>query len=105
MKLGNLSNKPAFTIVELLVVIVVIGILAAITIVSYTGISQKAVASSLQSDLTQASKQLEMFYIDNSVYPNVINDCPTPTSTNLCLKPSGSNQFTDYSPNNTTNPP
>jgi len=101
----KISSHSAFTIVELLVVIVVIGILAAITIVAYTGISQKAVASSLQSDLNQASKQLEMFYIDNSVYPNAINDCPTPTSTNLCLKPSGSNQFTDYSPNNTTNPP
>lgn len=39
--------KKGFTIVELLVVIVVIAILAAITIVSFTGISQKAVAASL----------------------------------------------------------
>ncbi|MFZ2125427.1 MAG: prepilin-type N-terminal cleavage/methylation domain-containing protein, partial [Candidatus Saccharimonadales bacterium] len=48
------STKPGFTIVELLVVIVVIGILAAITIVSYAGISQRAVAVSLQSDLASA---------------------------------------------------
>jgi len=33
-------NSSGFTIVELLVVIVIIGILAAITIVSYTGISK-----------------------------------------------------------------
>ena len=41
----------AFTIVELLVVIVVIGILASITIVSYRGITTKAAEASLQSDL------------------------------------------------------
>ncbi|MFZ2125552.1 MAG: prepilin-type N-terminal cleavage/methylation domain-containing protein, partial [Candidatus Saccharimonadales bacterium] len=48
------STNRGFTIVELLVVIVVIGILAAITIVSYAGISQRAVAVSLQSDLASA---------------------------------------------------
>ncbi|NCQ53867.1 hypothetical protein COV88_01755 [Candidatus Saccharibacteria bacterium CG11_big_fil_rev_8_21_14_0_20_41_19] len=39
------STKLGFTIVELLVVIVVIGILATITIVAYVGISQKAIAA------------------------------------------------------------
>ncbi len=62
-------SKPAFTIVELLVVIVVIGILAAITVVSYTGISQKAIVSSLQTDLTNASKLLKMDQVINSAYP------------------------------------
>ena len=54
---------PGFTIVELLVVIVVIGVLATITIVSYTGITQRAIISSLQSDLTNNSNQLKMFQI------------------------------------------
>ena len=54
------AYKRGFTIVELLVVIVVIGILAAITIVSYTGISGRAINSSVKSDISQAYKQLEI---------------------------------------------
>lgn len=53
------QNKNGFTIVELLIVIVVIGILATIAIVSYNGISKKAILSSLQSDLRNGSKILQ----------------------------------------------
>ncbi|HZJ34650.1 MAG TPA: prepilin-type N-terminal cleavage/methylation domain-containing protein, partial [Candidatus Angelobacter sp.] len=74
--------QSGFTIVELLVVIVVIGILAAITIVSYTGISQRAIAVSLQSDLTNASKQLKLFQVENSAYPTTISCAIPDSSTN-----------------------
>ena len=43
-------RKAGFTIVELLIVIVIIGILAAITIVAYNGIQQRAQAATVQSD-------------------------------------------------------
>lgn len=94
--------SSAFTIVELLVVIVIIGILAAITIVSYTGISQRAIAASLQSDLSNASQQLKLYYVDNSSYPTT-NDCstgPNPTPPKICLKFSANNSYT-YQPNPT----
>lgn len=85
------NTNPAFTIVELLVVIVVIGILAAISIVAYTGISQKAVSASLQSDLSNASTMLKNFQVDNSTYPTIIStDCVSfpDTTTRKCLKAS-----------------
>ena len=103
--------NPAFTIVELLVVIVVIGILAAITIVSYTGLSSKATLASLQSDLINSSKQLKIFQTVNGNYPTTISlDCSAaPDSiTNKCLKLSSGNTITsltnDYFVNNNTNP-
>ena len=93
-----------FTIVELLVVIVVIAILAAITIVSYTGISSKAKIATLQSDLSNASAQLKVFQATdpNGDYPTA-NNCPNPGTNQICLKSSNGNNFT-YTPSNSTNP-
>jgi len=61
--------KPAFTIIELLVVIVIIGTLAAITIVSYSGITKRAASAALQSDLQSATTRLELTKSTTGSYP------------------------------------
>lgn len=64
------NNKQGFTIVELLIVIVVIAILAAITIVAYNGIRQRAVESATNAELQQAAKSLEARKLtNNETYP------------------------------------
>lgn len=65
------ANKKhyGFTIVELLIVIVVIAILAAISIVAYTGIQNRANDAALQSDANAIKKSLELYYVDNGSYP------------------------------------
>jgi len=52
-------NRAGFTIVELVIVVVVIAILATIIIVSYNGITERAIISSLQSELSTTAKKLE----------------------------------------------
>ncbi|NTW61654.1 prepilin-type N-terminal cleavage/methylation domain-containing protein [Candidatus Saccharibacteria bacterium] len=93
----KLNNKSGFTIVELLVVIVVIGILAAITVVSYSGISQRATVASLQSDLDNNSKKLKMYYTLYDSYPTALdaNNCPTAPrpDSNYCLSASTSTTY------------
>lgn len=63
------KNKQAFTIVELLIVVVVIAILATITIVAFNGVTRNAAVAALQSDLKQAATALELHKIDASSYP------------------------------------
>jgi prepilin-type N-terminal cleavage/methylation domain-containing protein len=63
------KSRQGFTIVELLIVIVVIGILAAITIVAYNGIQQRARISSVTSALAQSAKKLALYQVDNGSYP------------------------------------
>ncbi len=86
------DRRPAFTIVELLVVIVVIGILAAITVVSYSGITSRATVASVQSDLDNASRLLKMYGVEYGSYPTALDgsNCPTaPTvDSKYCLKAS-----------------
>ena len=86
MNVGKL--KQGFTIVELLIVVVVIAILAAITIVSYNGITQRAKASALQSGVSQLTKKLEADKIatQTDTYPASIT---TPTNITYSASPSG----------------
>lgn len=64
----SVKNR-GFTIVELLIVIVVIAILAAISIVAYTGIQQRARDSSRTAAVQQIQKSLEVYRAENGVYP------------------------------------
>lgn len=86
----NRLFSRGFTIVELLVVIVVIGILATLVVVAYNGVSGRAKEASRQSDETQAKKQIEAFYAVNGFYPTA-NNCPTTGTTDICLKTSPGN--------------
>jgi prepilin-type N-terminal cleavage/methylation domain-containing protein len=74
MTLNNIKkmkNQKGFTIVELLIVIVIIGILAALVIVAYNGIQNRARATQYQTDAQAIQKKAEALAADNSgVYPS-----------------------------------
>ena len=63
-----------FTIVELLIVIVVIGILASMAIVSYTGIQSRARDTLRQSSIMQVQRLIEVYHANNGEYPKTADD-------------------------------
>ena len=63
------KSTRGFTIVELLIVIVVIAILAAISVVAYTGIQERARRSHLLSDITVIKKAMEIYKVSYNDYP------------------------------------
>jgi|SRR5690606_7971121 len=62
-------GKRGFTIVELLIVIVVIGILAAISMVTYNGVRERASFTAMKADMTTIKQALELYRIDVGHYP------------------------------------
>lgn len=72
MSLINKTKQAGFTIVELLIVIVVIGILAAITIVAYNGVQTRAKLATYQSDTVGLVKKTEAFNSVTGAYPQTV---------------------------------
>lgn len=66
MKLRN----NGFTIVELLIVIVILAILAAITITAFNGVQQRARNSARLAQLKQVDKLFELYHTANGKYPD-----------------------------------
>lgn len=64
------KDATGFTIVELLIVIVVIAILAAISMVAYNGVQDRAKNAQVQSDIRQVAKLIEMYNADKGSYPS-----------------------------------
>lgn len=79
------QKNQGFTIVELLIVIVVIGILAAISIVAYNGISNRSYASKVSTVVDAYEKILKMYKVDNGDYPSFSDT----SGSFACLTPAG----------------
>lgn len=89
-------RDKGFTIVELLVVVVVIGILAAITIVSFAGVTNQAKEVATKSSLNQAVNKILLYSIDHA-------DALPATLADAGISNSSSATF-EYSVNNSVQP-
>lgn len=65
------KNNKGFTIVELLIVLIVIGILILLVLTTYSGIQAKSRNVTRQNDIDAISTQLESFYSQNGYYPSL----------------------------------
>ena len=67
--------RKGFTLVEILIVVVILGILAAIVIPQFSSASQAAQASSLVTQLQSVRSQLELYQLQhNGTYPSNAGD-------------------------------
>lgn len=77
-----MKSKSGFTIVELLIVIIVIAILAAITIVAYNGLTAKAKEASVQSDIESNMRKVLLLRVDRDTETNCSDFMTSNTSIN-----------------------
>jgi len=65
----RLYTRNGFTIVELLIVIVVIGVLASVTVVAFNGVQKKAYVTTVNDGGIKISKVLAAYYVANGAFP------------------------------------
>ncbi len=65
-----MRDNKGFTLIELLIVVVIIGILAAIAIPKFSATREKAYFAAMKSDLKNLASQMEIYYSDEYSYTN-----------------------------------
>ena len=78
-------SRAAFTLIELLIVVVIIGILAAIAIPKFQNTKGKANAASLKTDLRNLSTAQEAYFFENSAYTGSLTKLQLNTSPGVTL--------------------
>ena len=64
------SHEQGFTLLELMVVIVIIGLLATVVVVNVLPSRDKAMVEKAKADIALIEQGLEMYRLDNFAYPN-----------------------------------
>jgi type IV pilus assembly protein PilA len=64
----SMGARQGFTLIELLIVVVIIGILAAIAIPKFANTKEKAVVASMKSDLRNLASAQESYWVENRTY-------------------------------------
>ncbi len=107
-------SQGGFTLVELLVVITILGVLAAIVLFNISGVSASAACNAMKTDGATIQSAADLYYNNTGNYPDSVADKPAPlagegvnitelkTANLLHQSPPGTETFTyNASPNGT----
>jgi prepilin-type N-terminal cleavage/methylation domain-containing protein len=67
-------KKRGFTLIELMVVIAIIGLLAAIALPKFSDVSSQAKVANVQGNLSSLRTSIAMFYAKTEAYPNLVDN-------------------------------
>src|SRR5690348_16782984 len=85
MAKSHQSRQSGFTLIELLIVVVIIGILAAIAIPKFSNTKGQAFLAAMRSDLRNLATAEEGYYYSNSAYSNNLSQLNFLTSTGVTI--------------------
>jgi type II secretion system protein G len=88
VSIKTLRKQGGFTLLELLIVIVIIGILALLIIPNITSAPKKARDTKRKTDITTVRKGLEEYFVNNNVYPAALTDLQTGTAPIIKVLPA-----------------
>src|SRR5580700_8494609 len=89
-KTQNTSNEHGFTLIELVIVIIILGILLTVVATAYRGVRAKNRNNQRETNITALQGSLESYYAETSMYPTLseLNDASW-VSRNMPDLPSG----------------
>lgn len=65
----RLRNQDGFTLIEIMVVIMIIGLLALMVVPRLRGVADRAKTTKAQADIQELKQALDRYYLDNGSYP------------------------------------
>ena len=80
-----MRNTRGFTLIELLIVVVIIGILAAIAIPKFANTKEKAYIAAMKSDLRNLITAQESYFADNVTYTGTLSNLSYSSSTGVTV--------------------
>lgn len=75
------QTQGGFTLVELLVVITILGVLAAIVLFNISGVSASAACNAMKTDGATIQSAADLYYNNTTKYPDSVLDTATPAAT------------------------
>ena len=93
------AGDSGFTLLETLAVMVIIGLLAAITVPQIAKWREKAYITALKTDARNIANALEVFYVDNQAYPVAEADIRALVTADVKLNPGSTLSVSDDSTN------